>query len=535
MTVPGSSSRPAPWSLLLVIAVAAAVVVGYFAVVGVGVHSNASAPSGPTNSGATPAVFSHAATVNHAGKANRGVNGSYGPATALSHTWAISSGPDTTTPALNVQAESRVFVFVGYLDVEGGGGSVSDVTDSLGDGYSLVLSSFIPSNGVTANYSEDLYESSSIPSNTSLSVSVNFYGAATMGGTVAAVDVLTQIGTPTVDVVYSQRGTGGTASVITTTTMSLDLLLLGVSGPEAAAPFTAGPGETLLDTAGGTTGPGADGDGFGTFSASENGMVNNLTANLATPGAWAAIGVGIYGFNESGTPGSTTTPSFGVATGSVIFLFVGYVNPAIGGGEVGNISDTLGDTFTLVVTIGAPQNHSEDLYVSSAIRTSGSTSVTVSFVGGDTPMGGSVAAVDVVASSGLPVVDQTGTQTGSWTPTASVSVATPDAREIVLLGVSGMGRAAPFTATAGETLLDTGTNTSGPFLDGTGFGTFLAPPTGSVTSLSATLNTPAEWEAIGVGISSTGGSPPSDGGSLSGPSAGLGSTWLVSASAPRSI
>jgi hypothetical protein len=432
---------------------------------------------------------------------------------------------------LSVQPGSRLFVFVGYVNAGSGGGFVSGVTDSLDDAYSLVLSS-----GLTANHSEDLYESGPILSNGSVAVTVSFSdGNVSMGGTVAAVDVVTPVGLPTVDVVYSQRDAGATASLLVTTTMSFDLLLFGVSGPEAAAPFGAGPGETLLNTAGGVTGPGGDGEGFGTFSASANGTANNLSANLSTPEPWAAVGVGIYGFNESGTPGSTTTPSFDVARGSALFLFVGYVDPSIGGGEVGNITDTLGDVFTRVISSGLAQNHSEDLYVSSVVRASAATSVTVSFVGGDTPMGGSVAAVDVVASSGRPVVDGTGVQTGYWSGTASVSVTTGGTDDILLLGVSGMGRAAPFTAAANETLLDTGTNTSGPFYDGTGFGTFSAHATGSVTSLSATLNTPAEWEAIGVGISSVGNSPPSESGPVPGPTAAFGSAWLVASGAPRSV
>lgn len=536
MSIPSASPRIHPKVRIVVIAVALATVLGFFAWVGlgapVGTHSSPStpAPPGGAPSGGSLSVFSHTGTVNHAGAVSRGVSGTYGPASVFSHTGTVGSGPNTTTSSLSVRAGSRVFVFVGYVNAEIGGGSVRWVADSLGDVYSLVLTS-----GSGANHTEDLYESGPVPSNASLTVSAGFGdGNLTMGGTVAAVDVVTSVGTPTVDVVYSQRGTGDVASVLTTTTLTLDLLLLGVTAPEPAAPFVAGPGETRLDTAGGATGPGADSEGFGTFMAPTNGTVNNLSASLATPQGWAAIGVGIYGLNESARSlGTTTTPPFSVASGSVVFLFVGYVNAVAGGGGVGQVNDTLGDSFTAIASTGLQQNHTEVLYVSSVIRSSASTTVTVGFVGGDTPMGGSVAAVDVVASSGQPVVNGTNTQTGSWSGTASVSVAADRTSALLLLGVSGMGRAAPFAKTGNETLLDTGTNTSGPWFDGTGFGTFSARPTGDATTLTATLNTPAEWGAIGVGISSVGHPLPKDTGSVRAPYVGLGAMGLFVAGAHR--
>jgi hypothetical protein len=430
---------------------------------------------------------------------------------------------------MGVQAGSRVFVFVGYANAGMGGGTESLVTDSLSDPYTFVLAS-----GDQVNHSEDLWESGPIPSNASLSISASFSdGNVTMGGTVSAVDAVSHIGTPTIDVVYANRGTGSTAQVLVTTTLPGDLLLLGVSGPGAAAPFVPGSGETLLNTSEGPTGPGATDTGFGLFSAAENESPTTLTASLAMTDDWGAIGVGVYGLQENGTPGTTTTPNFSVANGSVIFLFVGYVNSMIGGGEVANVTDTLGDSYSPVLSTDLAQNHSEVLYTSSPVEAVATTSVTVSFVSENPPMGGSVAAVDVVASSGLPVIDRTDWTTGPWSGTASVSVATPETGELLLLGVSGMGRDAPFNATANETLLDTGTNTSGPFFDGTGFGTFSAVATGSITSISATLHTAAEWEAIGVAISTTGHSGTSGAVSGSGAIAGIGPAFLAVAGAMR--
>jgi hypothetical protein len=50
------------------------------------------------------------------------------------------------------------------------------------------------------------------------------------------------------------------------------------------------------------------------------------------------------------------------------------------------------------------------------------------------------------------------------------------------------------------TLLDTGTNTSGPFLDGTGYGTFTTTSSTTSVLLSADLNVATGWDAIGIAI-----------------------------------
>ncbi|HEY1198554.1 MAG TPA: hypothetical protein VGG32_07500 [Thermoplasmata archaeon] len=218
----------------------------------------------------------------------------------------------------------------------------------------------------------------------------------------------------------------------------------------------------------------------------------------SSPVASAAVSVHSHAWALTTGP-TTTTPLVNVLAGSAAYLFVGYVNPEIGGGVVSSITDTVGDTYSLVISTGYVQNHTQDLYVAEPIQQTTSLSVTVTFSGGATPMGGSVALVDVTGS-GLPAVDAVYMQSGAWTGTASVAVVTTHSNDLLLLGVSGMGRDAPFAPATGETLLDTSGNTSGPWEDGTGFGTFATTESGTGAFLSATLATPAEWTAIGVGI-----------------------------------
>lgn len=512
MSVPTSNQRT--W--VLVVGVVVVVVAGLFAWILL-------APGPSTSPAGTASVYGHAGIV------NRGEGGEYGTASVYSHAYAISSGPSTTTPAVNVRSGSEVFLFVGYVNSEIGGGSVLSITDSLGDVYNPVLSS-----GSAQNHTEALYTAGPVPSAGSLRVNVTFGGGtSTMGGSVALVDVVATVGAPKVDVVYTEAGVGAVASINVSTTLPDDLLLLGVSGSQSAAPLAPASDETLLDTAGGTTGPSTEGEGFGTFSAPESGPRTELSATLASPTEWAAIGVGIYSFAASGISGTTTTPMFPVGANSLVYLFVGYVNTEIGGGNISSISDTLGDYYTLVVSTGFEQNHTESLYVSSVIPTSGTLDVTVAFTGGDTVMGGAVAAVDVVASSGSPEVDVFSTASGTWSGIASVTVTTNRPGDLLLFGVAGMGRDAPFTGTGNETLLDTGTNTSGPFYDGTGYGTFSEPEGTSSSQLSATLSTPAEWSAIGIGIYVAPPSTASAVGFTLGPTAAFGATALVAAELRR--
>jgi len=404
------------------------------------------------------------------------------------------SSASTTTPSVQVAAGSTVFAFVGYPNALSGGATETSVTDSLGDFYTPVAAT-----GFAENQSEELYESGPIPYNTTDSLTVSFSeGASSNGGSVGVVDVAGS-GTPFVDAVYHQSGSGGTASVLVTTNHTNDLLLLGLSGPAGDTPFTAIGGGTLLDTINDTGAPPGTAVGFATYSYSEVGSNANLSAELAHPGVWNAIGVGILACNDCNSTGSTTTTPINVAAGSSLFVFVGYVNGLIGGGGIESVTDSSGDVFSVVGSTEFYVNHTEELLVGPALAASAALTVSVTVVGGATTMGAAVAVVDVVGSGTLSV-DGSSSAAGD-NGTAVLALATDHANDLVLFGVAGQEKDAPFAPGPGETLLDTAGNITGPFDDGMGFGTFYATP-GSTTNvaLSATLATPAVWAAIGVGI-----------------------------------
>ncbi len=486
MSLPGSSSNGSK-ILLVVVGIAVGMVLGLLLGAVIQPASNSGGSSTPVGSAAS--VHSHTWAVNSGSPPT----GSIGPVSVYSHTWAVNSGPTTTTPSMSVLAGSVVFLFVGYVNGEIGGGYITSISDTAGDSYSIITST-----GYAQNHTEDLYASEPVSQNTTLNVSVSFSGGVTtMGGSVAAVDVA-GTGTPTVDGVYSESGVGGTSSVGVLTNTSNDLLLLGASGQWKDAPFTPATGETLLDTGGNTAGPFEDGMGFGTFSASEVGTSAVLSAQLNNSAVWNAIGLGIIGCIDCSTGGATTTPAVSVLSGSAVCVFVGYVNSEIGGGFVSSITDTAGDSYVLDTSTGYSQNHTEDLYVAEPVLQNTTLNVSVSFSGGVTQMGGSVAVVDLTGP-GIPTVDGSDTASGVG-KVASVGIATFHANDLLLLGVSGQQKDAPFVAASGETLLDTGDNTAGPFEDGMGFGTFSASETGNATALSAQLNNSAVWNAIGVGV-----------------------------------
>jgi len=437
----------------------------------------------------------------HSGAVNAGVaqGGSTAPVSVYNSSWAVNAGPTTSTPSMNVLAGSALYVFVGYVNFIIGGGSVSSVTDTLGDSYS-----FVATTGLAQNHSEDLYVAEPLPSTGPDSVSVSFTGENPIGGSVAVVDVVGSEA-PFVDGSATQTGAGTFASVALATNHSNDLLLLGLSGQAKDTPFTPTSGETLLATGNATSGPFEDGEGFAAFSATEIGTGAELSATLANSAVWAAIVIGLVGCDNCSAGGTTTTPTVNVAAGSMIFLFVGYVNPEIGGGFIAAVSDTAGDSYIEVATTGTAQNHTEVLFVAGPVRKTNNLSASVTMAGGATPMGSSVALVDVTGPGGL-IIEGLATQSGVG-GLASVGLATNQSSDLVLLGVSGQEKDSPFAPASGETLLDTAGNTTGPFEDGMGFGTFSASPTGNLTSLSASLENPAVWNAIAVGVGLA--SPPS--------------------------
>lgn len=216
-------------------------------------------------------------------------------------------------------------------------------------------------------------------------------------------------------------------------------------------------------------------------------------SSSTTPGPGVASHTGIV---NSATPVQTSPIS--VASGSLVVLFLSWVNYLAGGGGPTTITDSLGDSYSYVTSSGLTYNHTEAVYVANLAAASSSFFVTVMFTGGDTAQGGSVSVVDVAHAN---ETDIDGT---NWAfnqgATASVTVVTTHTGDLVLLGAAGRGVSGPYSAVGGETLLDTGTATAGPFLDGVAYGTFATTESGGSASLSATLNTPTYWVAIGVAI-----------------------------------
>jgi hypothetical protein len=187
-----------------------------------------------------------------------------------------------------------------------------------------------------------------------------------------------------------------------------------------------------------------------------------------------------------------------VVKGSDLFVFVSYVDYLAGGGYVASISDSSSNSYTLLASTNADENHSESLYLATDVPAARSLTVTVSFTGGATTMGGSVAVVDVVGAASSPV-DVVYQESGFGTH-ATVGVYTNQTNDLFLLGTSGRGLANPFTPGTHEHLLDNGTATSGPFTDGTGYATFSATQRTGSFALSAGLYATSAWNAIAVGI-----------------------------------
>ncbi|MGD0587513.1 MAG: hypothetical protein ABSA63_01790 [Thermoplasmata archaeon] len=450
---------------------------------GVNTGLNRSAPNGPAS------IYSH--TYGIVGSTSG--TGPGGPISVYSHASAVSEGPTTTTPSLPVPIGSAVFVFVGYVNGIIGGGAVSSVTDSLGDAYSLVTTT-----GFAENHSEDLYVAEPMPANASLTVSVNFStGATTVGGSVAVVDVNgSQI--PFVDGAFTESGAGSFASVSVTTNLSNDLLLYGLSGQAKDTPFSPTSEATLLDTGNGTSGPFEDGEGFATYSATEAGTSAELSATLAHSAVWNAIGVGLVGCDGCFAGASTTTAPFHIVGGSAVFVFVGYANSLSGGSVATSVTDSLGDSYSIIATTGLAQNHTEELYVAEAVPFNATVSVTVTFSDGARSNGGSVGVVDVTGS-GTPFIDGVYHQSG-FGDAASVSVSTNHSNDLLLLGLSGPAEDTAFAPTSGETLLDTINDTGAPAGTAVGFATYSYSETGGAAELSANLANPGVWNAIGVGI-----------------------------------
>jgi hypothetical protein len=409
-----------------------------------------------------------------------------------------------TTPSFSVTPGSLDLVFVSYINELAGGGSPQSVNDSLHDSYTLLATT-----GLTLNHTEALYAADVPTGSPDLTVSVTFGGGmAPQGGSVATVDVANTT-LSAVDGVSWNTGLVGPANVTVATGHAGDLFLLGAAGRGVSGPYTAGAGETLLDTGTSTSGPFEDGTGYGTFSIASTSTDLTLSANLNVSTWWDAVGVAVSPATL-GAPtlvGSTglvnnnttvVTPPIRTESDSLLLVFVSYVNSLAGGGGPVAITDSLGDSYSLVNSTGFALNHTEDLYAAPCSVATTSLTVSVSFGGGATPQGGSVAVADV-GNATVGQIDSVEETTGSG-PLANLTLDTSHTGDLCLFGAAGRGVSGPYSPGTGMTLLDTGTNTSGPFEDGIGYGTFSAVASGTAVALSAFLNTPTWWEAIGIAI-----------------------------------
>ena len=104
-----------------------------------------------------------------------------------------------------------------------------------------------------------------------------------------------------------------------------------------------------------------------------------------------------------------------------------------------------------------------------------------------------------VGNATLYTIDAVGETTGTGSY-ANLTLVANHTGDLYLYGTAGRGVSAPFSPGPGMTLLNTGTNTSGPYLDGTGYGSFMTTSAGTSAALSAELNVATGWDAIGVAI-----------------------------------
>lgn len=202
------------------------------------------------------------------------------------------------------------------------------------------------------------------------------------------------------------------------------------------------------------------------------------------------------GIVTNSTP--VVTSPIDASSGSLVLVFVSYINEEIGGGTIQEITDSLGDQYTLLTSTGGLLNHTESLYAAALTISDAALAVSVKISGGATPQGGSVAVVDV-ANANMSSVDGLGELTGLSGP-ATILFTAGHAGDLCLFGAAGRGFSGPYAPGPGMTLLDTGTADAGPFQDGVGYGTFSTTSQNTTVTMSATLNYPTYWEGIGIAI-----------------------------------
>jgi hypothetical protein len=234
----------------------------------------------------TAAPTPGAASENHLGT----MGNSSGHVYVFSSAWNISTGPKTTTPPIRVLAGSQLFVFIGYVNDQIGGGSLKSIGDTKGFPFSLIGSS-----GTTWNHTELVYTATNVTFAPAFRVTVAFSGGVTVqGATVAVVDVAGQAANNALDVVDTGAGPSGTAVVPVPTHNASDFFLFGVSGQWKDIPFNGtATHERPILSGGGIAGPFTDGECVSLFSHRPVNTPFKLEATENQTGVWAAVGVGI--------------------------------------------------------------------------------------------------------------------------------------------------------------------------------------------------------------------------------------------------
>jgi hypothetical protein len=239
---------------------------------------------------------------------------------------------------------------------------------------------------------------------------------------------------------------------------------------------------------------GALGAGFATGWSPHSGATGVSTARLGNS-TGASVHSSAWGISAGP---KTTTGAFNVAAGSDVFVFVGYINARIGGGTISKITDSSGNVYRLLSTTGFADNHTQTLFMAKNVAAASALKVSVTFSGGATTQGGSVAAIDVTGQAGIPI-DVKGTSHGAK-DIGSVALDTGTSGDLFLVGVSGQAKIANVTAGNGEILLNTAGADAGPFTDGEGFGTMYTSGETGLFGLAFGLQNSAAWAAIAVGI-----------------------------------
>jgi hypothetical protein len=215
---------------------------------------------------------------------------SFGKVYVHSSSWAVNTGPNTTTPAISIVNGSELFVFIGYINGQIGGGSIMSVTDSA----SIALHK-LTGTGFITNHTEVVYTANNVLARAALTVTVWVTGGATNeGGSVAVVDVVGQAASHPINVTHASSGKRGSALIPILGHNASDFFLVGLSGQAKDCPFNGGVfHEHLILNGNGTGGPWADGESVGVFTHAPQSGATLLGADLNQTADWAGVAVGI--------------------------------------------------------------------------------------------------------------------------------------------------------------------------------------------------------------------------------------------------